>query len=130
MLRSLAAVLAGLGVTVVLVMLLTTFAGSIADVPVGTPPTNLYLVLNLAGSFIAGAAGGAVAERIAARAPHGHVIALAVVILLLSLPTVFSAPAPGQPTWYPVAISILGPIAVLTGGILAIRYLRRRGVAR
>lgn len=129
MLRSIAAVLAGLVVTVVLVMILTTLAGTIARVPIGAPPTNLYLILNLTGSFIAGAAGGAVAERIAARAPHGHVIALAVVILLLSLPTVFSAPAPGQPTWYPVVISILGPVAVLTGGILAIRYLRRRGVA-
>ena len=125
MIRSIAAVAAGLVVTVVLVLILTPLAGMIAGVPMGAPPTPLYLVLNLLASAIAGFVGGVVAVRVAHYAPHGHVIALAVVILLLALPTVFTAPAPGQPAWYPLAISILGPISVLAGGMLAARHFDR-----
>ncbi|HUE96353.1 MAG TPA: hypothetical protein VMN39_06815 [Longimicrobiaceae bacterium] len=129
MIRSAAAVLAGLVVTIVLVMLLTYLAGVLAGVPVGAPPTPTYLALNLFGSAIAGFAGGDVAVRVAAHTPHGHVIALAVVILLLSLPFALSAPAPGQPTWYPFAISVVGPGSVLLGGLLAARRISRRDTA-
>ena len=120
MLRSVIAVLAGLLVALALVLVLTYVAGVITGVGISDPPTAPYLTLNLVGSAIAGAAGGAVAVRVAHYAPHGHVVALAVVILLLALPATFSAPAPGQPSWYRVTISVLGPVSVLIGGILAI----------
>jgi hypothetical protein len=84
-------------------------------------------VANLVASFIAGACGGAAAVRVAAHTPHGHVVALAMAILLLSLPTLFAGAAPGQPTWYPALMSVLGPIAVLTGGLLAARRWRSPG---
>lgn len=129
MIRSIAAVTAGLVVTIVLVLILTPLAGMIAGVPMGAPPNTLYLVLNLIASALAGFAGGEVAVRIAHYAPHGHVIALAGVILLLALPSVFSAPAPGQPGWYPLVISIVGPASVLIGGMLAARRYERRASA-
>ena len=124
MIRSIAAVLVGLVVTLLLVMLFTQTAAAIAGLPIEGRPTRPYLILNLLGSIIAGACGGATAVRIAAHTPHGHVIALAVAILLLSLPTLLAAPAPGQPTWYPLVLSVIGPVSVISGGLLAIRGLR------
>ncbi|MEX2583196.1 MAG: hypothetical protein WD766_07970 [Gemmatimonadota bacterium] len=126
MLRSIAAVLAGLVVTIVLVMVLTYLAGMIAGVGPTSPPTTLYLVLNLVGGVIAGASGGATAVRLAPHTPHGHVWALAFVVLLLSLPTLFSAPSPGQPEWYGAVLSVLGPVSVLLGGVAAARARRAR----
>lgn len=124
MIRSIGAVVGGLLVTVVLVIVLTLLATVALGIPNGGPPTPLYLVLNLLGGAIAGACGGATAVRLAPRWPHGHVGTLAVVILLLSLPTLFSPPPPGQPSWYGLTLSVLGPTSVLLGGLLAIRHVR------
>ena len=125
MLRSIAAVLAGLVVTVFLVMVLSFLAGAVLGIPPAGPPTPPYLVLNLIGGAIAGASGGAIAVRFAPHTPHGHVGALAALILLLSLPTLLSPPAPGQPGWYGLALSVLGPVSVAVGGFLAIRRRHR-----
>lgn len=127
MLRSAAAVLAGLAVAVVLVMLFTFAASAVLGIEPGEPPTPAYLLLNLLGSAVAGAAGGATAVRIAPHTPHGHVVVLALVILLLSLPAILAGAAPGQPAWYPLALGVLGPVSVFAGGLLA---ARGRGWAR
>ena len=119
--RSLVAVVAGLVVAVVIVVALSNMGAAILGVPSGGPPTDGYLAFNLAASALAGLAGGATASRIAAHTPHGHAIALAGVILLLSLPGLFSAPAPGQPSWYPIVLSILGPVSVMAGGLIGRR---------
>jgi hypothetical protein len=121
MIRSILAVLAGLIVALVLVVVLSFLSSSILGIPFNGPPTRDYLLLNLLGGAIAAASGGAVAVRVAAHTPHGHMFALAIVILILSLATVFSAPAPGQPAWYHVAISVAAPASVLVGGWLASR---------
>lgn len=126
MIRSIAAVLVGLIVTFLLVMLSTQLAVALSGIPMEGRPSRAYLTLNIIGSAIAGMAGGATAVRIAAHAPHGHVIALAIAILLLSLPTLLAAPAPGQPSWYPLLMSALGPVSVLVGGLLAGRRWRSR----
>lgn len=130
MIRSLAAVAAGLLVTVVLVLVLSFAAAGVLRIPPEGPPTPLYLTLNLLGGVIAGMSGGATAVMFAPHTPHGHVGALAGVILLLSLPTLLSAPAPGQPTWYGLALSVLGPVSVALGGYLAIRRRERTGPER
>jgi hypothetical protein len=126
-LRSALAVVAGLIVTLVLVLVLDFLAARTMGIAPEGPPPALYLYLNLAGGSIAGMAGGATAMALAPHRPHGHVFALAVVILLLSLPTLFSAPTLGQPSWYGVAVSVLGPVAVLTGGVLEARHRERMG---
>lgn len=129
MMRSIAAVVVGLLVTMALVFLFHLVTIGITGLPVEGRPSQSYLVANLIVSFIAGACGGAAAVRVAAHTPHGHVMALALAILLLSLPTLFAGAAPGQPTWYPALMSVLGPVAVLSGGLLAARRWRHRGAA-
>lgn len=124
MLRSAAAVVAGLIVTIVLVMVFTFLAATASGLRTGDPPTPPYLLLNLLGSAIAGMSGGATAMRLAPHTPHGHVGAVAVVILLISLPALLSAPEAGQPGWYPLVLSVLGPVSVFLGGLLAARARR------
>lgn len=126
MMRSVAAVLAGLVVTIALVIILTYLAAAWLGLPPGAPLPTLYIVLNLLGSAVAGMLGGATAVKLAPHTPHGHVFALALLILLLSLPTLFMPPAPGQPDWYGLVVSLLGPLSVAAGGLLLIR-LRQRG---
>ncbi|MQA90360.1 MAG: hypothetical protein GEU90_08995 [Gemmatimonas sp.] len=122
MLRSIAAVLAGLIATLALVIVLTYLSGVLSGASATSPPTPLYLGLNLVGGAIAGASGGAVAVRLAPHTPHGHMWALALVILILSLPIIFSAPSPGQPIWYGIVLSVLGPVSVVAGGLAAVRW--------
>ena len=124
MLRSVVAVLAGLVVVLGLVLITSSMLVLALGLPPDGPPTDTYLILNLVASALAGLAGGATAMRFAPHTPHGHVIALAVVILLLSLPSAFSGPAPGQPAWYGLVMSIVGPLSVLVGGLLMIRWRR------
>lgn len=130
MLRSIAAVVAGLLVTIVLVMVLSFAAAAVLRLPPDGLPTPLYLALNLLGGAFAGLSGGATAVWLAPHTPHGHVGALAGLILLLSLPTLLSAPAPGQPAWYGLALSVLGPVSVALGGYLAIRRREAPGERR
>ena len=125
MMRSIGAVVAGLVVTIVLVMVLTYLAAAALGMGPGAPPTPAYLTLNLLGSALAGVLGGATAVVLAPHTPHGHVLALAILILLLSLPTLLTPPAPGQPSWYGIVVSILGPVAVATGGVVAARARRQ-----
>ena len=122
MLRSAVAVLAGLVVVLGLVLITSSMLVLALGLPPEGPPSDTYLALNLVIGALAGLAGGAVAMRLAPHTPHGHVIALAVVILLLSLPAAFSGPAPGQPAWYLAVMSIVSPLSVLAGGLL----IRRR----
>ena len=125
MIRSIAAVVVGLLVTMALVPLFHLATLYITGLPIEESPTGPYLIANLVGSFIAAACGGAAAVRVAAQAPSGHVIVLALVILLLSLPALF---APGEPMWYRALSSVLGPVAVITGGWLAAGRWRNRPV--
>lgn len=125
MLRSAVAVLAGLVVTLILVMVSTAIITWAFGIPAEGTPSPGYLITNLLASAVAGVAGGATALKFAPHTPHGHVIALAILILLLSLPTLFTGPAPGQPTWYGLVLSVLGPVSVLAGGLL----VGRRGHA-
>ena len=130
MLRSVVAVGAGLLVTVTLVIVLTFLTVAALRLGPNATPTPAYLALNLIGSAVAGAVGGATAVKLAPHTPHGHVVALAILILLLSLPTLFTPPAPGQPAWYGAVVSVIGPVAVALGGLLAARWGRPAQVGR
>ena len=125
MLRSVGAVGAGLVVTMALVIGLTFLSAIAAGLGPEATPTAGYLALNLSGSALAGVIGGATAVKLAPHTPHGHVLALAILILLLSLPTLFTPPAPGQPSWYGAVVSVIGPASVALGGLLASRWRDR-----
>lgn len=129
--RLVVAVLAGLGVTILGVLLGTLVAVKLAMS--GMDPATLertlqegatlplaYLALNLATSAAAALAGGYVTGRVANRRGSKAVGVLAALLLLsgvLSL-TGSDGNAPGQPAWYPVVLLLLGPVGVVVGGSL------------
>lgn len=122
-LRSAVAVLVGFLVTAALVTVTTFGAAAVLGLPMSGPPTPTYLVLNLVGSALAGVAGGYLCARAAPRAQSAHVTALAVLLILMTLPAVFAEPVAGRPAWYPLTLAILGPASVMLGGWLHIRWL-------
>ncbi len=119
--RSAIAVLMGFVVTMGLLYISTWILTAMLIVPGDVAPTSEYLGMNLAASAIAAAAGGATAMWFAPHAPQGHVYGLAIILLILSIPTILSPPAPNQPPWYGFVISFVGPLFVVLGGLLAAR---------
>lgn len=129
-LRSAAAVLGGFLLTAALVMIVTFAAAALLRLPAQGPPTSLYLVLNLTGSALAGAAGGYLCARTAPHSPAAHAMTLALLVFVLSVPAVFSQPVPGRPVWYPAVLALLGAGSVLVGGWLFVRRSPDRGGAQ
>ena len=131
-LRSVAAIVAGLGFMTSTVMVGTivatplflhaghagpagpagaaTSAGTVsASVPVG------FLVAMIIVSAAGAVLGGWLAARIGTFAPFGHAAALALVVAVLS---VVSTPADPRPTWYRAAVAVVDVAGVLLGGKL------------
>jgi hypothetical protein len=119
MIRSVAAVAAGFATMVILVMM-GTFAWVAVMVPGGMAamrqnpdmanmkPSVGYLAMNLTLSFVAALLAGWITTRVASGGPVGHLVALACLVLVMS---VVSAMGPGsgqQPGWYKVAIPLIG----------------------
>jgi hypothetical protein len=132
-LRPALGLLAGLGVTVLIVFLgvtITTLAalrGVDAKsyvAPFWTYPTNLLI------SVLGAVAGGIATARITAGRSLFTVLVLALILLMSALTPVLrgAAAAPGQPRWYPLALAILPPLAVLLGGVRERRKERETGI--
>ena len=133
MVKSILSVIAGF-LTMAIVVMLGTFAAAAALLPGGLAsmrnsqgppptPTGTYLVANLVVSFIAALLGGWVAARLAPGSPRAHVIALAVVVVLMSFATAMTQKnaVSSQPGWYPASIAVIGVAGVLLGGLLLFR---------
>ncbi len=118
LLRGFLAVLAGLGVSMVLVVVFTWTASELMRVP-ANEPTMAYIIVNLIISTLAAVVGGYLTGRMAPSQPLAHAIGLGVFLFLLSLPMIISGPLLGQPTWYPTTIGIVGFAGALIGGLLA-----------
>ena len=121
--RSLAAIVAGLGFMAATVTVGTLVASSLlgAQTPEGKPSASAlsaYLYLNLAVCAVGAIMGGWLAARIATHAPYGHAAAMAAIVALLSIGTATGAPAPGHPGWYPSTLLFVAVIGVLLGGKL------------
>jgi hypothetical protein len=118
------ALLAGLATTVLLVMILTAalkrIAPSWAEVE-GRPGPGAVLV-NMGASFLTAAAGGYVTASIASGNPLVHVLALALVVLLLAALSALQAKGE-QPIWYQLSQVAISPLGVLAGGLLWLRVL-------
>ena len=121
--------LAGLGVTVLVVFLGVTIStlAALRDVdpkayvaPYWTYPTHLLI------TFLGAAAGGFTTARIT----HGRTLfttlVLALILLMSALaPVLRHKPgAPGQPDWYALSLAIASPFGALLGGILERRRSR------
>jgi hypothetical protein len=126
-LRSIAAVIAGFGFMASTVMVGTILAtalflpGGLGATPGSAVSVHVPLVFflaNLATSFFGAVFGGWLAARIGTAAPLAHAVGLAVLTAGLAAFSAYAPPAAGEPSWYPIAIGVVGVAGVLLGGKL------------
>ncbi len=131
MLHSIGAVLAGYLAMAIVVMLGTATAafllmpgvmGQGMQLPEGRVVPATYLTANLLVSLLAAALGGYITARIAAASPSSHVVALALLGLVMSLlyarQAARSGTRNGQPSWYPKVLPAIMVTGVLAGGMI------------
>lgn len=131
MIRSIGAVVAGFAAMTILVMVGTTLwvmlrvPGGMASMrdrmksgeAMPTPPPSYYAYNFIVGLFAA-MVGGWLTARIATTAQTGHLIALAIAVLVMGL---VSARAPGArhlPGWYKLVIPVVGLAGVALSALL------------
>ena len=128
-LRPALALLAGLGLTVLIVFFGVTISTLAAlrgvdpksyVAPAWVYPTHMLI------SFFGAMAGGFATARVTAGHSLFTTLVLALILLMSALtPVLRHAPsAPGQPAWYALSLVIAGPLGALLGGILERRRSR------
>jgi hypothetical protein len=122
LLRPALALLAGLGITVLIVgggVLITTLGALRGQDPRNFTPPPWYYGANMTLSLLGAAAGGFAVSRITRGRSLFTVMVLALILLVSGVAPVLrgTAAAPGQPHWYPLALALLGPIGVIAGGV-------------
>ena len=130
-LRPALGLLAGLGITVLIVFFGVTISTLAAlrgqdarhyVAPFWTYPTHLII------SALGAAAGGFATARITTGRSLYTVLVLALIMLMSALGPVLrhTPPTVGQPLWYPLSLAIASPLAALAGGLLERRSAGRR----
>ena len=118
------ALIAGFITIAVLVTVLTVLLQRLTPdwvVQDGRPKPG-YIFVNLGYSFVAAACGGYVTAWIAGQNPLIHVLALAIVVLLLAALSALQQRG-NQPIWYLLVLVAVTPIGVLVGGLIRLRAL-------
>jgi MFS family permease len=121
MIRSVAAIGAGLGFMAATVTVGTLVASSVLRDGGGGPSAMAvatFLYANLVICGVGAVLGGWLAARIASYAPYGHASAMAAVVAVLSISTATGVPAPAYPSWYPSALGLVAVLGILLGGKL------------
>ena len=129
MLRPGLALLAGMGVTVLIVFVgvtITTLAAlrgvdpKTYVAPFWTYPTHLVV------SGLGAMSGGFTTSRITAGHSLFTTVVLALILLMSALTPVLrgTAGAPGQPSWYPISLAAASVVGALLGGVLERRPRR------
>lgn len=127
------ALLAGIGVTVLIVLfgtLVSTLAALRGVDPNHFVPTVGYLATNVIVSALGAMAGGFTTSRITAGRSFYTVFLLAVMLFVSgAIPAFRGTATAGQPTWYPLTVALIAPFGVLIGGALErrreLRWTRR-----
>jgi hypothetical protein len=116
------ALIAGFITIAVLVTLVTVLLQRLTPdwvVQDGRPKPG-YIFVNLGYSFVAAACGGYVTAWIAGHNPLVHVLALAIIVLLLAALSALQQRG-NQPVWYLLVLVALTPVGVLAGGLIRLR---------
>lgn len=118
------ALLAGFATMVLLVIAITELLTRLTPDWAGqqTKPRAGYVAVNFGYTFLAAAAGGYMTAWAAVANPLIHVLALALVVLLLAALSAMQARGK-QPIWYALALVALSPVGVLAGGLVRMRVL-------
>lgn len=126
--RTVLALLAGLGVTVFIVVF-GTFVSALALLR-GADARHLqampaYLAAHLVMSTLGAAAGGWTTARVSDSRSSFALALLALILFVSAAAQAVRGSAPlGQPPWYPFAVALLGPIGIAAGALW-----ERRGTA-
>ena len=122
-LRSIAAVVAGLAVCFVLVMVSIAAAMAAFGLRMGDVPSRAYLVTNLSVSFVAAILGGFVCARVARARELVHGAAAAAVLVALSFVSGGDA-GTHQPRWYLPVVTVLSVCGILVGALTQLSIKR------
>jgi hypothetical protein len=122
--RAFLALLAGFLSMAILVGVTTAMLMKLAPSWVGDMghPRPSYAAFNLIYSFIAAMVGGYVTAWVAKANPLIHVLALALIVLLLGALSALQQRGL-QPVWYQLALLAISPLGVFAGGYLRIRMM-------
>jgi hypothetical protein len=118
------ALLAGFATMAIAVIAITVLLKRFAPqwVSVQSRPRPGYVLVNLACSFLAAAAGGYVTAWAASQNPLSYVLALAVGVLALGAISTLQARGK-QPAWYQIALLIISPFGILAGGLVRLSVI-------
>ena len=83
-------------------------------------PSGAYIAVNLGYSFAAAFGGGYVTAWIASENPLIHVLALALIVLLISALSAVQQRGK-QPIWYQLTLLAMTPVGVFIGGWLRLK---------
>jgi len=87
-------------------------------------PSLPWAILILVTGFIYAGLGGYVTASLASRVEFNHLLALAVVVLILGILSTISSPE-SQPLWYQITLIILGIAGVMLGGMVRVSKKRK-----
>jgi hypothetical protein len=121
-LRAFFALLAGFATMAVLIGVATAALVKFVPEWVGKPghPRAGYINVNIGYSFAAAMLGGYVTAWVAAANPLIHVLALAMIVLLLSALSALQQRGQ-QPIWYQLAMVAITPAGVFLGGMIRLK---------
>jgi len=124
MVRSVLAVIAGFLVTTMIVMIATVITAQLMfgemteDMLATFTPTPTYLVINILYGVLAAMIGGYYTAWVARRLPVRHGMALALLILIMGVVTIFVEQQGNQPVWYSYVMPVLGAMGAVMGSRL------------
>jgi hypothetical protein len=118
------ALFAGFISMAVLVAVATAVLAKFVPEWVGAPgqPRAGYIFVNLGYSFTAAMVGGYVTAWLAQGNPLIHVLALALIVLLLSALSALQLRGQ-QPIWYQLTLTALTPLGVFAGGMIRLKIM-------
>ena len=117
MFRSIVALVGGFAIFTFATIVFAVVAASTMPLAAGRHPTTGQLVANLLPWLGAAVCGGYAAAALAPRQQRMHVAAFTVMVLVATASQI-GKPQAGQPTWYPLAITVAGTVGAAGGGLL------------